>query len=735
LILGAPAAMAQTAGHSLASATTQGVHPIGTEFPTGLHIPRAKLPSITAKNRTPGVPAGGPDALYAPPPKLPMISNHNRHFRAPYELAEGTERYIHGEYQYTGYAYDDDDSAYPQDFNRYGNNSANLIEFRVAPYPGGVFYRFTFNTLMHKNTTIAAVAFDTDRKSSTGSTTLPMSPGLPFPGTDQALTTWGTGAEWSHWAAGHWRNTPLHVTTSLSANQMTIDVPNSVSHPTGKWSATLATGVYDPASKTWLSIAKNSGNKSNIVDLGFRFDESRSTASDVTPWTQQSAALKAGKPATFAHTLHWDWMRQHRAWDNIPRHGLFLRMAPSYLKGATANDAGQPLGISAVDSLGTSGTTPDFVFRTEGKDKKSFAARYFSPLQPYAIYVPPHYRPGTPERLSFWLHPDEGAYYGLGTGAALLLQWLGTGRNSIIVDPLSRSDTGFFIGDMEEGIFEAWNDVARHYTLDPTRTVMAGGSGGGYGAYRTGTMWPGLFAADFAFVPAGQHGIYVPGLSDEDTVLNNWLPNLRNLPVWHMSDIASELTFYPGQVQNALGPAALGNSLNQLGYRFVFQSVAIDHLLASANIPAAFLWLGDRQVHSDPFHVTYVRQPSNDQRPDGIVHNKAYWLSHIKLRDNSTPYAKGTIDVVSDGFGKRDPSYHLSIPTVGLDDGNQLYWEVKGVWGPTPVVAKHDRLRITATNIRSVTIDPKQAHVTCHAHLRIHSDGPIKVTLRGCPKK
>ena len=73
--------------------------------------------------RTPGVPAGGPSALYAPPPKLAMTTNHDRRFRAPYNLASGTERYVGGEYSYTGYAYDDNESAYPDDWNRYADNA------------------------------------------------------------------------------------------------------------------------------------------------------------------------------------------------------------------------------------------------------------------------------------------------------------------------------------------------------------------------------------------------------------------------------------------------------------------------------------------------------------------------------------------------------------------------------------------------------------------------------------
>jgi hypothetical protein len=44
-----------------------------------------------------------------------------------------------------------------------------------------------------------------------------------------------------------------------------------------------------------------------------------------------------------------------------------------------------------------------------------------------------------------------------------------------------------------------------------------------------------------------------------------------------------------------------------------------------------------------------------------------------------------------------------------------------------------DALTITATNIRSVTIDPQRARVSCHATLDVKSDGPLSVTLLGCP--
>jgi hypothetical protein len=701
-----------------------------------LHIPRAKFPKVTKRNRTPGVPAGGPKALYAPPPKLPMISNHDRHFRAPYNLASGTERYINGEYQYTGYAYDDDDSAYPQDFKRYGNNSANLIEFRVAPHPDRVFYRLTFNTLMHKDTTIATVAFNTDSRASTGSARLPKDPGLPFPGTDQVLTTWGTGAMWSRWTGHSWRNTPLRVSTSLSANQMTIAVPRSVSNPTGDWTATLATGVFDPKTKGWLPIAKNSGNASNIVNLGFRFNECRVTGGSSAgyngaPWEHQSIALKAGQPTAFAHPIHFGWLSKGKNRDNIPRHGQFIRMAPSFLAGGTANEGSVPTGISWLDALGATARKP--AFYTEGKKRSgAFETQFYSPLQPYVVYIPPHYVPGTPTRLTFWLHPDAAEYYGFGSTFDIP-KVFGAARNSIMIDPLARSYTNFFMEEEEEALFEAWNDVARHYTLDPTRTVVAGGSGGGLGALNAGTMWPQLFASVVAAVPPGQRGIYVPGVSDGKTVLNNWLPNLRNLPVYVISDMFSELTFYPGEVQNMIGPSLLGNSMEQLKYRYVFRSVAKDHLLIDFDRPAVASWMGDRQVEDRPFHVTYVRQPSNDTRHAGIVHDKSFWLSDIEVRDNSEPVAKGTIDVVSQGFGLSDPDTQLQTPTAYTDSPGNVYVQIERTWGAPKPVPPKDRLVINATNIRSVTIDPKAAQVSCNARLRINSDGPIKVTLRGCP--
>jgi hypothetical protein len=286
----------------------------------------------------------------------------------------------------------------------------------------------------------------------------------------------------------------------------------------------------------------------------------------------------------------------------------------------------------------------------------------------------------------------------------------------------------------EEALIEAWNDVARHYTLDPDRTVVSGGSGGGLGALNLGVKWPGLFASVVAAVPGGQRGIYVPGVSDGETVLNDWLPNYRNLPIYVISDVFSELTFYPGQVQNMLGPGQLGNSMEQLKYRYAFKSVMKDHLLIDFDRPEVATWMGDRKRELSPFHVTYVRQPSNDTPDAGLVHDKSFWVSQLVIRERSKPTSKGTIDAVSLGFGLADPDTTLQTPTAYTDNPGNVYVRVERTWGEPKPAPRQDKLIINATNIKSVTIDPKAAHITCHAKIEVHSDGPIKVTLLGCPR-
>jgi hypothetical protein len=688
-----------------------------------------------------GLPPNGPDVLYAPPPPLPQLQNRDPRFRAPVGLVSGTERYTGGEYAYTDFLYDDDATTYPDDFARYAGNAGDLVELRLSTRDlQGLAVRFTMNTLRVPDSTIVSMAFDADRDAKTGSSTLPLDPGMPFPGTDHVLTTWGTGARWSTWADNRWTSVSLPARADTDANQITVTVPRGVAEPTGRWRTTLATGLYDRATGGWLALAKDveaggttvpgsSPPTPKIINLGLRLKEVRSDppttrtgdAGSPSPAAGQDAALAAGEPTRYAHDLDFDLMRAGGSRSTVPTHGMMYRIFGSRLKAV----------MVATDGTPEKGN-PRLL--GEGKDDTSLHGRYLSPLQPYAVYVPTRYRPGRPAPLTFSLHGDGGSYHWLNESSNHAAEQLGEGRDSIVLSPAGRGHSGFYVGHHEYDVLEAWNDVARNFTLDPRRTVITGYSMGGHGSYRLGLLHPHLFARSVPMAPAICRGMWLVATctTTEDTVANRWVENARNLPIFHIADAFSELTFYPGQAQQAIGPAVNGlQSLESLGYRYRFWSVMQDHILTGTNHPEVADWLGRNEIELKPFHLTFARMPSSDAADVGLHHDRAYWLSDIQLRDASDPLAKGVVDAVSHGFGLTDASSTQTV-TPGVTAAGWAYTEHARTWDEPARVAAQDRISLRLRNIQTLTIDTAAAHVSCDVKLDVDSDGPVTVNLLGC---
>jgi hypothetical protein len=690
-------------------------------------------PDHAARQAAQGVPAGGPAVLYAPPPTVPELQNRDSRFAAPYNLVSGTERYVDGEYLYTDFVYDDQDATYPDSFARYGGNAGDLFEYRMSVRGRDLAIRFSYTTLVSRDSTISVVAFDTDHNASTGSSTLPKDPGMPFPGTDAVLTSWGTGASWSTWTGSAWRTRALASRVDLAANQVTVTVPGRVARPTGRWSATLATGLYDPSTRGWLPSPDAS--KGKIINLGFRLG--RQTPKN-NPSSGQMLALTTMKPTTYAHVLDFNLLRARGKRDDIPKNGLTYRVFASRLSQAKYVKEMSPGDYQAFPAR-------------EGRVNGPMGAQYLSRLQPYALYVPTTYRSSRPAPLTLFLHGQDDDYIGL---SANTIAQRGEQRGSIVLGVSGRGHRGWYMDEAEYDVFEAWNDVAGHFRLDPRRTAITGYSMGGYGTYRLALRYPQLFSRAVADAPAlqqyrepngGNSGIWVPGVNDTATLTNLVIENARNLPIFHIADVASEATFYPAVVLQTTGPSVLGTqSLEGLGYRYRLWSVAEDHVLATVfdNFPEVTTFLGQHTIE-DPSHVTLTRVPAMD-RPDlGLVSDQAYWLSRVVLRDARTPGparspggpftpATGHVDVVSLGFGVTDPSSTLQRGAGVTADGLP-YLSQERSWAAPRRVPAQNRLVIRATNIRSLTIDPRAAHVTCSVRLDITSDGPLTVHLTGCP--
>jgi hypothetical protein len=53
-------------------------------------------------------------------------------------------------------------------------------------------------------------------------------------------------------------------------------------------------------------------------------------------------------------------------------------------------------------------------------------------------------------------------------------------------------------------------------------------------------------------------------------------------------------------------------------------------------------------------------------------------------------------------------------------------------WGRAARIKAFDTLDIRATNLATATIDPDRAGLDCQAHVKVITDGPIRIRLAGC---
>jgi poly(3-hydroxybutyrate) depolymerase len=711
----------------------------------------------------------GPAVLYAPAPVAPQLENHSPRFRAGPLLVSGTEGYTGGEYRYQDYLYDDSGNgsfAYPTDVARYANNAADLVELRIAPGADSVAYRFTLNSLPVADAAIVSLAFDTDRNAATGKATLPRDPGAPFPGTDEVITTWGTGAEHSRLpTSGAAVTTPVEVHTDLRARQITVVVPRSVSNPRSVWRATLAVGLYDRASHGWLKpgwqatstqpggAGASDPAPSGIVNLGFRFDEPVTNTPNASPDTNQAKALQAHDPTHYAHDVDFAALDAHAERSTVPAHGTQVRIFPS-----------------RVD-LGGGKAPGEFPYER-------------GQLEPYSLYIPSRYRRGTPAGLTLDLHSLGDHYFQYNGSKGV--QQIGEGRGNFVLTPEGHGVDGWYRDVGEYDVFEAWNDVARHFTLKGDRVALTGYSMGGYGTYRLGTLWPDLFGRAMTVVGTPGEGIWLPPAApsgpargSESTIANTpgyekltnvYLENTRNLPFLNVAAGQDELVPYAGPVAQNLGDPADGiRGFDQLGYRFNFVTYSpAEHLTLggfSYDIPMAPGFLGRARADRNPRHVTFAYAPSADSpltrsvdgRSLGLVHDHAYWVSGIRLSKPEAPpppmsegllpkcpcspsyqhyldrrgdLPQGLVDAFSFGFGRGDPA---SARTQEAGVGPLPWAAVGREWGAAPAIARRNRLALTLDNVAQVRIDPRRAHLDVRRPIRLDvaSSSPARIHLGG----
>src|SRR4051794_15231651 len=679
-------------------------------------------------------PRPGPDILYAPATTAPQLTNAAPWKASPI-LVSGASAYRQGEFLYQDFLYDDHGAAeafdpadprtagntfskpngtytYPTD-PKYANNAADLVEFRVRPLADATAFRLTLNTMEDPSLIGASIAIGGDP-----AVALPFPHGANakapadffltiHPGSAPELVKAGTGTP----------VTPAPtMTVDKERRQIEIRIPHAAWDP-GESTVRLAaaTGLWDSAAIGYLtplptatpSRPGGSGAAATptaFFNVAFRNNEPVPAIGDVfntaksPAWwrdKQQGAALASGDISALHADVDFGKLQSAANDDGgVPQTGPLDRILASRFETAQGAD------FSVSCTVDDSNCTGPYVGR----------------LQPYAVYVPKQPKPNGGYGLTLLLH-SLSTNYNQFTGSRNQSEFGERGAGSIVITPEARGPDGSYASYAAADVFEVWADVARHYQLNPDWTSIAGYSMGGFGTFKLAEQFPDLFARAQPTVGAS---------TDEDLI-----DSLRNIPVLMWNGAADELVgpemYVPTQQR-----------LDELGYRYeldVFAPGEHNSLAINDEFDKAAAFLGDATVDRNPSHVTFVAKPSLYLPKLDYVADHAYWLSGVAVRDAAA--GSGRIDVISHGFGASEPAPSATASGAGTITGGNLlpeypYTSQSKTWGPGPPGPLADVLDVSASNVRSVTVNAPRARVSCAARLMLETDGPLDVVLAGC---
>jgi dienelactone hydrolase len=697
----------------------------------------AGLPAVASGPRP------GPSILYAPAADAPQLENTGV-WKADPILVSGAQSYRDGEWLYQDFLQDDHGATgvrdpndpygasshlyslaggtftYPTD-KVYANNAADLVELRVKPLADATAFRVTLNTLQDASRTGFTIALGD------GGASVPWPAGAGVSSPAQVFLTWhGSTVE------ADVRTKPvaflakLTPTVDLPRRQVTIVVPHTMWNPgTSKVRTTVGVGLWNKDANTYLAPQPGAASATTpgggtpqgvaIVNVGPRFNE---------PFPVVAGATMADTAVGGAVLDHW-W-RERQQSEQLAQGDVTPFSAQvdfGKLASKVHDDSGVPKSgpinriLASHYSYGQ-GIDPTHVcFAIGGPDLgPKCHGRFLGQLQAYSLYVPKKPVPAKGYGLTLLLH-SLSANYNQYSASHNQSQLGDRGAGSLVVTPGGRGPDGFYKGIPEADTFETWADVARHYKVDADWSVVSGYSMGGFGTYRLLARWPDLFAKGFSVV-------------GEPQTVSDQLVSLRNTPLLAWNSTEDELVNI-----NTSENAVKANTA--AGIRFEEDKfLTADHLTLAANdqYDAGAAFLGTDRVDRNPYHVTYVVDPTEDSAAATAVADHAYWVSDLKTRKAGI----GTIDAVSAAFGITDAKVMPVTPGAGVLVGGEIpamaYVSREQKWGPFGKAPKADALQLTLTNLRTATIDMSRAGLTCGAKLAVKTDGPVTVTLAGCGK-
>ena len=594
-------------------------------------------------------------------------------------------------------------------------NGADIFRVGIGLTDTETLWRIDWNTLLDASVPIGLFTFNTHRGRD-GTDKWPAGARVRSAGIDLALLISAAGASLIDLVTGD--RTPVEHSVDMNSRSFLARVPRSLVEPTGTWTVRLGAGLANASGDGFADVHGGAlDGQPRIYNVAFRTHEQETALLNLWSEAAQADALTDGDVSEFSVAVVWDRLAAGTTTDEPVVTGSSIRW---YVSSA---ELGQ--GVAATNILSTK---PQFLGR----------------VQPYSVCLPATYTRGERLPLTLLLHSLALGQNQFTVIDPRLLHEVCDGRSSIVVTPLARGPSCWYFDEGELDVWEVWARVAEQLGADPTRTVIAGYSMGGYAAYKLGLSYPEVFGQ--AVVLAGPPAcgvklppdIHIPGNLDPashcgaegDTY--GLLENARWLPFVIAHGALDELVPYLGVVQQVL-------ELDRLGYRYRFTSYLFeDHLVFALQDrfedPVSHMGSGLRQP--DPGHITFAWYPQLVRSDLGIGPHQVWWLSDLKADASATTRRGALAKVDARSHARPDPvrtarrhgSFlpHL-IPTPGV--------VVEQTWAGGTAPAPQPYLTLDLGGVASLSVDVARAGLASLAlsTIAVSTDVKVEITLSGLP--
>jgi pimeloyl-ACP methyl ester carboxylesterase len=705
----------------------------------GLGIADAVWHAVTPESPAPpsellvvdGMPEGVPPAALRPEPELPAPAGWP--FGEEFPRTCGTSRFAGGALFWTDFLYDDHGAtgvlvdipsggAPPRGTYVYpagpaARNGADIFRVAVGLTDTDTWWRVDWNTLLDPSVPIALFTFDTDRTTTT-TDDWPAGAGVHSTGIDLALLVSASGARLIDLTTH--ASTPVEHTVDMASRSFLARVPHALAEPAGTWTVRLAAGLANDEGDGFADVPLTRGAKPgqpNVYNAAFRTHEQEQAHLNFWSDAAQADALTDGDVSQFSLAVPWDALADRITTDEPVVKGTSTRWYVSSVE----------LGQGVADTAPLS-TDPVFLGR----------------VQPYSVCLPATYAPGRKLPLTLLLHSLALGQNQFAAIGPRLLHQVCEDRDSVVVTPLARGPSCWYLDEGELDVWEVWARVAEQLGTDPNRTVIAGYSMGGYGVYKLALAYPEVFAQ--AVVLAGPPTCGVRLLPDVDIPGNldphshcaregdtlRLLVNARWLPFVIAHGLLDQLV----PVSSVLFQV---HELDRLAYRYRFTLYPTeDHIKwvfeDEFDDPVAHMGTGPRQ--GDPGHITFTWYPQL-VRPDlGIGPHQVWWLSDLTADPDTTATRGARASVDARSHARPDPTRTTRRrrgfePDLDLSPGlyTELTWRIGAAVDPLPSLA------LTLTRVAGLTVDVARAGLASlsASTIAVVTDTLVQITLAALP--